>query len=178
MKMIITKKLTLDNLPDEGNFNGTINATAIFYDINPVLILEEHSENKGPDLPLAIDYYGPAAAARMGLPVSKTLYIVKTKGAFDIDYKEVSLLGLKKDSGGNYHAADFEWKVIKADRLKLILDDINEKPTKNLGKVGIFVGNDSIPRRRLIGGYDGTKYYDSEGNPINWKIVRVEPAGS
>lgn len=174
--MVIVKTMKLDNLPDAEKFNGTIIATAIFYDINPVLILEEHPNNTGPELNLAIDYYAPAAAARLGLVVDKTQYIVKTKGILDYDYKDVILPGLIKDPWGTYHAGngDVRWVNIELNRLSLILSDAKEETSRHLGKTGVFVKQNGEVIREKIKNYDGTHYYNSKNEAVFAELLRLE----
>lgn len=176
---VYIKKNVLEHLPDSKAYNGTISATSIHYDINPVIILEEHANNKGPGLELAIDYYGPSAAARMGLPVDKVRYIVKSPGAFDPEYLEVWLPALIKDSWGHLHAGDgtVTWGELNADQLCKILSEIGEKPTKHIGKLGVFVGDDRIVKRYTINGYNGIQYIDVDGELINGELLRLETNG-
>lgn len=69
---------------------------------------------------------------------------------------------------------DVEWKAMSQERFKLILNDIGEKPTKHLGKVGIFVGREGVVRRRIINSYDGQNYYDPDNQKAYGELVRVE----
>ena len=164
----------LKELPDSEDFCGVMNVITIGYDINPVLIIEAHKDNQGPELSLGIDYYAPAAAARMGLPVGRTTYIVKSDDAFDHCYQEVSLKHLVKDQWGRYHAKEVNWRDIGDDRLKTILKDIGEKHSCNIGKTGIFMGRDRIVIRRKIKGYTGTEYLDENGETISGELLRLE----
>jgi hypothetical protein len=171
-----TKRKKLEELPDSEKFNGIINATSIHYDINPILILEENIANTGPSLELAIDYYGPSAAARMGLPVDRVRYIVKSQGEFDHEYLEVWLPGLIEDDWGLLHAGDGEvtWGEIHHNQLESFLGEIGEIPTMNLGKTGIFVGDDKIIKRFTIYGYNGIQYVDDKGSYIPGELLRLE----
>jgi hypothetical protein len=164
----------LNELPDGEDFCGVMSVTTIGYDIVPVMIIEAHKDNQGPDLSLGIDYYAPAAAARMGMPVDRTTYIVKTDDAFDYSYQEVSLKHLVKDQWGRYHAKEVTWRDIGDDRLKTILNDIEEKHSFNIGKTGVFMGSDRIVKRRKIEGYTGTEYLDENGETISGELLRLE----
>lgn len=179
MLKVVKKEITSFPNEDElenGIFKGTMLVTAIFYDINPVLIIQEHPENKGPELGIAIDYYGPDIAQRMGLKVDKTKFVVRSSRKFDDEYVEVTLPGICKDAWGRFHAGsgDVEWKAMSQERFKLILNDIGEEPTKHLGKVGIFVGREGMVRRRIINSYDGQNYYDPDNQKAYGDLVRVE----
>jgi hypothetical protein len=173
VKPIVQRKV-LNNLPDSKDFCGVMSITTIGYDLRPVLIIEAHKDNHGPELTIGIDYYAPAAAARMGLPVDRTTYIVKTDDAFDYCYQEATLKNFGKDQWGRYHAKEVAWRDIGNDRLKTILKDVGESHTNNIGKVGIFIGGDRIPKRRKINGYTGTEYLDDVGEIIVGELLRVE----
>lgn len=170
----IVQKTVLDNLPDSKDFCGLLNVTTIGYDLRPVLIIEANENNQGPEITLGIDYYAPAAAARMGLPLDRTTYIVKTDGAFDYCYQEVILKSLGKDQWGRYHAKEVSWRDIGSNRLQTILKDTGEVHTNNIGKIGIFMGEDRITKRRKVGGYTGTEYLDNFGKVITGELLRVE----
>lgn len=179
MVKIINKVLT--SFPDEdalenGGFKGTMFVTAIFYDINPVLIIEEHPENKGPDLTIAIDYYGPDMAAQLGMRVERTKFIVKSFGDLDDEYIEVTLPELSKDPWGRYHAGSgsVDWTPIGRERFHLICKDLGKEPSKYLGKIGIFLLQNTSIKTGVIKGYDGQNYYYSDNEIAQGKLIGVD----
>lgn len=172
MKPIVQTAI-LEELPDSNEFSGVMNVTTISYDLHPVLIIEAHHDNQGPELTLGVDYYAPAAAARMGLPVDQTTYILKTGGVFDYSYQEVYLKSLVKDQWGRYHAKEVIWRNIGNDRLKRILKDVGEIHCNHIGKTGVFIGCDSLVIRRSINGYTGTAYLDECGEIILGDLLRL-----
>lgn len=159
---------TLRNLPDTERFNGTVNVTAITGMLRPILVLEEAPEKVGPPIALAIDYYAPAAAARLGLPVNRTLYVLKEKGLHDDKYKIVDLSDLVVDPWGRTHAGggDTVWREMPRAFYENLMDTLGLEYSNMTGMTWAFAMSNGYLENHKIGGYDGENYYSVEGKKI------------
>ncbi|MCA6065445.1 hypothetical protein [Thalassolituus marinus] len=166
---------TLDNIPDADRFGGCIDVVAIRYDIRPVLIMAQNRKHTGPELNLAIDYYAPAAIARMGMPIKQTRIIVHTPGTPEDGYVEAFLPGIIKDPWGTDHAGNghIEWKELAHEQFERIMRSIDKPVSAYLGKTGVFMTGDGILIHRKIDSYTGL-HYVSAGEKIDGKLLRIQ----
>lgn len=165
--VLITKK-TLINIPNDDRFNGVIDVVALYYDIKPILILSLNQDHDGPDLNMAIDYYAPAAIARMGMPFNQTRVIVKTPGLFDDNFVEVLLPSITRDPWGVLHAGKghIQWREIPGHQYQHIMSAIGSKESNCIGMTGIFLNDDGILLHRKIERYNGQHYFNYAGKII------------
>lgn len=165
---------TLHNLPDAEKFNGSLVATAIGGLLRPILVMEGISKPDSPPINLAIDYYAPAAAARLGLPVERTLYVLKEDGVHDDRYTIVDLPKLIVDPWGRTHAGGGKlvWRDLPKPIYESIMGYLGKNKSNMIGKSWVFVMPNRTLKRFSIGGYDGNNYYDGDGHKIIGKISR------
>lgn len=162
----------LKNLPDTERFNGAVKATVISGLLRPIMILEDTPENTGPLIPLSIDYYAPAAAARLGLSVKNTIYILKEEGVGDDKYMMVDLPNLVTDPWGRTHAGggEIKWKSLPKDYYEKITGILDTPTTRHLNHKRTFkMFNGSLCQHKITG-YDGMNYYNENGEKINGRI--------
>lgn len=171
------KMVTLKNLPDVTSMNGSVDVMAIRSMLRPILIIKENRDNPGPGLEMAIDYYAPAAAARLGMAVDRTQYIVKSETDHDDTYIIVDLPKLIVDPWGRSHAGagDTHWREMPIAYYESIMKVTGNSTSRQIGRIGVFHGPDGVLRRRLIEAYNGSSYF-SKGERIKGRLVRTEEA--
>ena len=166
----------LTAIPDASRFDGTLLATVLHFEPRPILILEEAATHQGPPLDISVDYFIPAALARLGLPVKLTRVWIKTPGQFDHNIIEVVMPGIATDPWGMEYAGDgpVQWLSPGAAFLGTVLGHLGIKTSQHIGRFGLFMGTDMVTRRCRIAQYDGSQYWDDHGDCIPGELVQVE----
>lgn len=178
----------IKSLPEAGNWDGCVETQVIRYAFRPIVIVSSVLGDSKPPPALAMDYYCPAIAARLGLVYERCVFILHERRseikknhlepAFDDRYRLCLLDPLERDFNGWLVAGNFRLKELGLDMAREISRFIGQPLTQHKGKLAVAPDENHSFTHYTIEDYDGSKYYtrdkDGELQPIKRPVAHIE----
>ena len=160
---------TMTKLPDADSFNGSLCVGVVRQDIKSCVVLSEAEGNKGPDLVMALGYYAPAVAARLGLHHQNCLFFLLEKkqqeGFTENVYTTADIKGLEDDGFGRFRAKSVTIRALNPQTAMMLENYLGHPLTEHAGKAGEFQNKDT-KFMATIDSYDGQTYYTRENGEL------------